>query len=423
MHYYKVLGRPAFSFESTDKYEAISEEECQNLLKDDENVLLFLTKTSKEKRTSFSITSQELLFTDPDNLSFIRKTDIQDERVKDVPQWIQDAMQKRNVRYMNMANESFTNVLEIPKKGKWRINIVGLGDIGSNVLLGLKIMGGDYISEIGVYSTKSNMMERYEMELNQIYSINENSPLYSGKPVIKTVDKDSIMDCDMFVFCASSKVPSISAELGEDRTQQLAANKEILRKYINKARNMSFKGVFAIVSDPVEQLCKEAYLMSNTDKNGNLDYKGMMPEQIQGFGLGIMYARALYYANKMKGENNFRENGRVYGTNGRGVVIANDIHNYDEQISEDLTQKAADAKHMLKDLGFKPYIAPAMSSAVLSIISRIAGDYHYSSVYIDGAYLGIKNRASLSGIEVERVSMDDTLFNKIKKTHDRLKNC
>ena len=87
----------------------------------------------------------------------------------------------------------------------------------------------------------------------------------------------------------------------------------------------------------------EITLMSNTDKNGNLDYKGMMPEQIQGFGLGIMYARALYHANQMKGENNFRENGRVYGTNGRGVVIANDIHNYDEQISEDLTQKAADA--------------------------------------------------------------------------------
>ena len=323
---------------------------------------------------------------------------------------------------MNMANESFTNVLEIPKKGKWRINIVGLGDIGSNVLLGLKLLGGDYVSEIGVYSTKSNVMERYEMELNQIYSIDENSPLYSGKPIVKTVEKDKILDCDMFIFCASSKVPSISADMGEDKSQQFAANKEILRKYVNKARNTNFKGVFAIVSDPVEQLCEAAYQISNTDGEGNFDYKGMLPEQIQGFGLGVMYARALYHADKMDKAEGFRKNGRIYGENGKGVVVVDDIHNWNQEFSEELTKKTSDTSYMVKNLGFKPYIAPAMSSAVISIISRIAGDYNYSSVYIDGVYFGIKNRAHKSGIEMERTAMEDALFQRIKETHNRLKN-
>lgn len=421
MHYYKVLGRPAFSLEKMDDYEQISEEESQNLLKDDENVLLFLTKTSKDKRTSFSITAPNLLFEDPDKLTIIKKADKEDERVKNLPQWIKDAMQARRVRYMNTANKSYTDVLEIPKKGKWRINIVGLGDIGSNVLLGLKLLGGDYISEIGVYSTKANVMERYELELNQIHSIDKNSPLYSGKPIVKTVEKDKILDCDMFIFCASSKVPSLSAELGEDKSQQFTANREILRKYVNKARNTNYKGVFAIVSDPVDALCEAAYEMSNTDEQGNFDYKGMLPEQIQGFGLGVMYARALYHANKMEGTESFRTNGRVYGENGKGIVVVNDIHNYNEALSDKLTEKTADATYMVKKLGFKPYIAPAMSSAAISIISRIAGDYNYSSIYIDGMYLGIKNRANKAGIEIEQNPMNDVLFQKIRETQDKLK--
>lgn len=420
MYYYKVQDKPAFSLEITEDYEVITEEECQNMLKNEEQILLYLTKTSLDKRTSFSVTEADMLFEDTDCIEILRKKATNDKRTQHIPQWISDEMGKGRVRYLNMANESFLNVLHLPKKGKWRVNIVGLGDVGSNLLLGLKLLGGDHISEIGVYSTKPNVMERYEMELNQIYSIEEDSPLYTGRPVVKTVEKEKIMDCDMFIFCASSKISAYEAELNDNKTQQFTANKEILKKYVNKARNTGFKGVFAIVSDPVEQLCKAAYIMSNTDDKGNLDYKGMLPEQIQGFGLGIMYSRALYHASKTNTAPNFKEKGRVYGVNGKGVVIVDDIENYSEKTSEELSVLASDSKYMLKELGFKPYIAPSISSGVLPIISRIAGSYSYSSIYIGGAYFGVKNRATSAGFEIERIKMSDSLFEKIKETHKKL---
>ncbi len=422
MYYYKVQNNPAFSLEIVEGFEIITEENCQELLKDEKNTLLFLTKTDVDKRTSFALTDPMMMFQDPDDLEFIRESKTDDARLQDIPNWILDQIKNKRVRYLNMANESFLNILSIPKKGKWRVNIVGLGDVGSNLLVGLKLLGGDYISEIGVYSTKPNVMQRYEMELNQVYSIDEDSPLSTRKPMVKVVEKEKVMDCDMFIFCASSRISAFDATMNHDNTQQFTANKEILRKYINKARNTHFKGVFAIVSDPVEPLCKAAYLMSNTDEEGNLDYKGLLPEQIQGFGLGLMYARALYYAEKNNLATNFRKNGRVYGVHGKGLVVADDIENYNEEKSDELAEMSIDSRMMVRELGFKPYIAPALSSGAIPIIDRIAGKYSYNSIYIDGVYFGIKNRAILSGIEIERIKMNDTLFNKAKHTHDMLKN-
>ncbi len=363
-----------------------------------------------------------MIFEDGDDLEIIRTNNGRKIDISSVPTWIIEKIEQRRVRYLNIAHKNFLNILSIPKRGKWRVNIVGLGDVGSNLLIGLKLLGGDYISEIGVYSVKQNVMKRYEMELNQVYSIDEDSPLNTGKPIVKTVEKENIMDCDMFIFCASSKVPPVGEEVGDVRMSQYEANREILTKYVKKTRDTKFKGVFAIVSDPVEMLCKAAYEISNKNEAGEWDYNGMLPEQIQGFGLGVMYARALYYANADATVKNFKKNGRAYGMHGKGLVICDDIHDYNEEKSVELTTKTVDANLMVRELGFKPYIAPALSSGAISIISRIAGKFNYSSVFVDGAYLGIKNRALESGLEIERIPMCDTLFGKIKETHSMLKN-
>ena len=58
------------------------------------------------------------------------------------------------------------------------------------------------------------------------------------------------------------------------------------------ARAADFQGLWCAVSDPVDPLAKTAYLESNRDENGVWDGKGLRPEQIQGFGLGVMNARA-----------------------------------------------------------------------------------------------------------------------------------
>lgn len=422
MYYYELEGRPGFSTQELGDYKQISEAQCQKMADEgDSKSLLFLKESGLDKRVSCAITRPSMIYEDLDNLEIIRSNKADQVDISNVPDWIVKKIQQKKVRYMNVSHKGFLNILSIPKKGKWRVNIVGLGDVGSNLLIGLKLLGGDYISEIGVYSVKQNVMKRYEMELNQVYSIDEDSPLHSGKPVIKTVEKEDIMDCDMFIFCASSKVPAVGSDVSDVRTVQYETNREILSKYVKKTRDVGFKGVFAIVSDPVEMLCKAAYKISNTNEKGVMDYNGMLPEQIQGFGVGVMYARALYYANKDKEVKNFKENGRVYGMHGKGLVVVDDINHYNEAKSNELTDITVDANLMVRELGFKPYIAPALSSGAISILSRIAGKYNYSSIYIDKAYIGMKNRVTESGFETERFNMDQKLFDKIQETHERLK--
>ena len=421
-YYYEIDGKAGFGTERFEELREITEQQCRAMLEDPESILFFVKKTDASKRTSYSIVDASMIFEDGDNLEIIRTNHRDGIDISSVPFWMIEKIEQRRVRYINMAHKNYWNILSIPKKGKWRINIVGLGDVGSNLLIGLKLLGGDYISEIGVYSVKQNVMKRYEMELNQVYSIDEDSPLHQGKPTVKTVEKENIMDCDMFIFCASSKVPPVGQEAGDVRVAQYEANREILAKYVKKTRDVKFKGIFAVVSDPVEMLCKAAYEISNTNSDGEWDYNGMLPEQIQGFGLGVMYSRALYYANADPDVADFKSNGRAYGMHGKGLVICDNIHHYNEEKSIELTNKTVDANLMVRELGFKPYIAPALSSGAISIISRIAGKYNYSSLFIDGAYLGIKNRALESGLEIERISMDDRLFERIKETHTLLKN-
>ena len=55
-----------------------------------------------------------------------------------------------------------------------------------------------------------------------------------------------------------------------------------------------------MVSDPVDPLCKAAFLASSKNEQGELDYMGLAPEQVKGYGLGVMNARALFYADKTK---------------------------------------------------------------------------------------------------------------------------
>ena len=57
------------------------------------------------------------------------------------------------------------------------------------------------------------------------------------------------------------------------------------------------------------------------------------PSQIAGFGQGVMYARALYFADKI-GIGNFSEEGRIYGPHGSELIVANSLMNYDDQLSK-----------------------------------------------------------------------------------------
>ena len=171
-----------------------------------------------------------------------------------------------------------------------------------------------------------------------------------------------------------------------------------------------------MVSDPVDALARAAWQASNTDENGNFDGKGLRPEQVQGYGLGVMNARAAYYAKRQPELfGDFLTEGRAFGPHGQDLVIANSIANYDDERSRALTKLAVTANMEMRALGYKPYVAPALSSGAISILLTLRGEWHYGAVYFGGIYMGCRTRYTAVGLETEVLDMPAALFERIRQ--------
>ena len=72
--------------------------------------------------------------------------------------------------------------------------------------------------------------------------------------------------------------------------------------------------------------------------DGVYDFAGLLPEQVQGFGLGVMNARASYFAKQDDRFSAFLTEGRSFGPHGKGLVIANSVEHYDDALSRELTE-------------------------------------------------------------------------------------
>lgn len=297
------------------------------------------------------------------------------------------------------------NPFELDKKK--RVHILALGDVGGMVLMGLRLLGANAIHTIGIYDMNPKMAARYEMEAGQVAY-----PLGQGLPAVEVIEEKDLFQCDMMVFCASKGVPNVGEKTTDVRMVQLKENASLVSHFAQKAAADKFEGLFAVVSDPVDPLCKAAYL------------QGLAREQVQGFGLGVMNARALYFSQKDLRFSAFLEEGRVFGPHGQDLVVANSLEHYDAQLSLELTKLTIESNVRTRELGFKPYMAPALSSGAISLIAVLEGHWNYSSVYFGnggkGAFLGIKNRRTPYGIQVEDLPLEEPLFLRIKQAYENL---
>ena len=76
----------------------------------------------------------------------------------------------------------------------------------------------------------------------------------------------------------------------------------------------------------------------------------------------------------------------------------------------------------MREIGFKPYVAPALSSGTLSLLLTLRGEWHCGSVFLDGVYMGCKNRFTPAGLETELLpQIPDQLFGHIQEAADHLK--
>ena len=313
--------------------------------------------------------------------------------------------------------KSIQERLEAPftPAGRKRVNIIGLGDVGGTLLTGLTLLGGDAISRIGVYSG-GNAAQRYEYEMNQTAYPWD----YDRLPEVAVLRKEELFDCDAFVFCASKAVPAVGSGIDDVRMAQYEANREIIKDYAVMAREKQFRGLFAVVSDPVDPLCRAAYLESNKNGTGITDGGGLKPGQIQGYGLGVMNSRAAYYAKRDPRFRSFLTEGRAFGPHGNDLVIANSIEHYDDILSKELTALTVKANIRTREIGYKPYIAPALSSGTISLLLTLRGEWHYSSTYLGGVFLGARNRMTESGVELESLPLAEALYRRIEKAYREL---
>ncbi len=288
-----------------------------------------------------------------------------------------------------------------------KINVLAMGDVGGTLVMGLYLLGGETAGTIGIYDLNESLLRRYEREINQI-----GYPDRRTMPKVEILTEDRLFDCDVFVFCASLGVPPVG-EAGDVRMAQLDANRKLVSQYATKAVSEKFRGIFAVVSDPVDPLCKAAVC------------EGLAFTQVQGFGLGVMNARAAYYADRDSRFAAYKDEGRAYGPHGEDLVIADSIQSYNDELSKELTQLTVKSNLETRADGFKPYIAPALSSGAISVLYMLRGEWNYSSVFLGdrgcGAFLGCRNRRMADGgIIIEDRELDGRLFERIKKAYDNL---
>ncbi|MGN0712632.1 MAG: hypothetical protein ACI4LJ_02530, partial [Anaerovoracaceae bacterium] len=87
----------------------------------------------------------------------------------------------------------------------------------------------------------------------------------------------------------------------------------------------------------------------------------------------------------------------------------------------------------VRELGFKPYLAPALSSGAMSVIRTLRGQWHYSSIYLgepvkqtgdgaaaNGAFLGVKNRICGLRLEYEDLQLPEKLYARIETAYENL---
>jgi hypothetical protein len=227
------------------------------------------------------------------------------------------------------------------------LGIFGLGRVGTAMLQAVTILPASW-KKIYLFDRTELRLEQLVFEMNQVALPGRSFPEISRGRV------DDYQHCDVLAFAASAPIPPLGSESkGDVRLRQYTANGEILRKLLDSLDRHNFRGKLAVVSDPVEHLTRLAVLHK----------PAMMREaDFFGLGLGVMYARARYFARRRE-----RHALHVCGTHGDLLEVINHPLRYSPERSQQLTAQVRGAHLQMRKLGYIPFIAPALSSAALSL--------------------------------------------------------
>ena len=327
--------------------------------------LFLLSRDPVCSRTAFCVSDPRQLTAELEDITWL-DPDRMDAPSHLLPRRIQRLIDARSLRAVNFRHTQWDTVEVILPRAlsRRRIHLLAVGDVGGTLLTALKLMGSDCVETIGIHDLNERNTERWVAEMAQVSWPWD----YDALPTVESVTAERLFDCDVFLFAASKGIPPVGSDVADVRMAQFEANRAIIESCARHARTAGFQGLFAVLSDPVDLLCKAAWQASNQGPDGQWDGLGLRSEQIQGFGLGVMNARAAALAKQDSRFRSFLEEGRSFGPHGQGLILANSIAHYDDALSRELTRQVVSANLRIRELGFKPYVATALSSSALQLL-------------------------------------------------------
>ena len=261
-----------------------------------------------------------------------------------------------------------------------RLGVIGLGDVGLTMVLGLMLYGQTRYDELILVDPNEANCRRLSHELNQIRS------QVSRFPKVSLAQPEDLIRADLVLFVASVSVPRVGEAVSDARLVQFGSNWGLLSRYAEQLLAQGFGGLFGVVSDPVDYLATK--LMRTFE---------LPAWRVMGFGQGVMAARAAFYGGDQV---------RMFGPHGQGLFVANQADRFDPVESERLSRLTLEENLVIRGFGFKPYIAPALSSAALAITDMLNGEVHYSSQILGNLAWGERYQFTPQGLLLRKLEND-----------------
>jgi hypothetical protein len=97
------------------------------------------------------------------------------------------------------------------------------------------------------------------------------------------------------------------------------------------------------------------------------------------------------------------------------------VEHYHDGLSRELTEQVLGANLRIRELGFKPFVAPALSSGALQLLLTLRGKWHCGSVCLGGIWFGCRCRYTPAGLETEALALPDPLFARLREAEALLR--
>lgn len=342
-----------------------------------------------------------------------------------------------NTAWPKMAVQRWldTAINHPPNRG--RIGIIGLGNIGENVLNSL-LSTSAILTRSGVESPLAAVnlcrdprsdFDGKILEARHISNPGNVEINTFGEPDINEFYKGS----DIVLFIVSKGIPQLGSEaaVGDVRMTQFDANLVELRRYIQKAEEAGFKGTFMVVSDPPEHLATAMHKeLAERATFGERSENILGNHQIVAEAGVLNLARAEHVVNQSDPQHDgsllqsFREHGYVFGSHGR-LLVANDVRegHFDESLSDSISRETSIQNLRVREQNKLPFTAPGHNLA-LSIFDLLRGKPLPISIGTDSIVDG--TRAALHNIGAFEIhpfaDVDPKLVRRARDVHDFIRS-